>query len=335
MSTLPKRLQADLEPVYRGMLLTRSYTPLQGVDNMTGYPPGVSSHGDTWADAVADPSDPIAPLEHGDHMSVSTEERGRRILPMPILDNPDRSPNLNPDLAEAESRPVSPFRFLSRDPVLAEPQEHRPLDDTACPILGEVRGKDPERRGGVWSPPPGSAIAGPSGQHRSRSGNSHGDDESAGHGVVGWATPPDEPQPSVVPGPLKVNQKAREAFRARLREALEIVGDESKPLTLSSLASIVNEITDLDSRLALLEKKLDADRRSTRALIGTMARSEAAASERRMQDEVAGLRRQVNTWRLQVPVTAPPADAGRPRPTPPPATTPALAQASGRGFDYD
>jgi uncharacterized tellurite resistance protein B-like protein len=132
-----------------------------------------------------------------------------------------------------------------------------------------------------------------------------------------------------------VNQKAREAFRARLREALEIVGDESKPLTLSSLASIVNEITDLDSRLALLEKKLDADRRSTRALIGTMARSEAAASERRMQDEVAGLRRQVNTWRLQVPVTAPPADAGRPRPTPPPATTPALAQASGRGFDYD
>jgi hypothetical protein len=263
MPTLPTHLEADLESVYRPLLLTLAHLPIQGVDTMIGYPQPKMQVESTWSAAELDPADPIAPLEHDDAVSDTSEALGRRIMPMPELANPDGSPDLAPDLADAASRPVSPLRFIG--PGFRERAE----------------------------------IS--SSRSDSSRGSFHDPEEFRRSADIDR-----DPEEKPVAGPIKIGQVSRERFRTRLREALEIVADESKPLTLGSLVTVVEEITELDARLSAMEQALEADRRSTRYIIGMTARSEAAASETRMRAEVAQLRSQVNTWRAQVPVPVDP-----------------------------
>jgi len=143
-------------------------------------------------------------------------------------------------------------------------------------------------------------------------------------------------------GPLKIDQERKDKFRARLRDALSALEDDTKPLTVSSLYTMVDEITTLDSRLSLLEKKLEADRRAAQYLIKTTAKSEAAASEARWTHEMADVRKLVDTWKAQLgtPTVAPRAPPPQPplpatltlpqSPTAPPAFVPRRPPA--RGF---
>lgn len=270
MPTLPSHLEADLEDTYKRFLLSRRHFPAQGIDNMGGYPPALATVDTTYSVAEPDPADPVSSLEHDDAVSLESEPFGRRILPMPQLDRPDGPANLTPNLAEAESRPVSP--------------------------LGPIRG-------GTWAQLAGLGEA--------------SDHESVASEVVQFRRSADVDacnEEKAVPGPLKIDQVSRENFRRRLREALEIVCDETKPLTLGSLTTVVEEIAELDARLSKMEQALESDRRATRYVIETTARSEAAASETRMRNEVTQLRRQIDTWRNQVPAPQP-ALGGPPLPT--------------------
>lgn len=275
MPTLPSHLEADLESVYTPLLLTTPHVPIQGVDNMAGYPPALVGQETTWSASDPDPADPTAHLEHDDNVSVEDNAEGRRIMPMPELFNPGGPATLKPNLAEAESRPISPLLPARLPPT--DPSEG-----------------DPELPSGPRSDAPS---------------------EASGVSARRTADLDANPEEKPVPGPLKVDPTMREKYRRRLREALEIVGDESKPLTLGSLVTVVEEIAELDARMRAMEQALAADRHSTRYLIGKTAQSEAAASETRMRAEVATLRQQVDTWRNQVPTPAQPPEINNPAQT--------------------
>jgi len=317
MSQLPAHLNGNLAPKFQELRLSRPYTLLKGVDTMTGYPPAETVDESGWSAHENDPQDPVSGLEHDDAPEVDLDGAPQVVIPLPVLDNPEGEADLRPDLAGVESRPPSPLIKMGA----SGPNPGPPKNEARLPVPVGDGPPDAPTDGG----PP---VAGPSGAPRSWGSESSSDDGRST--IVG----PKEagPSGSMVPGPLKIDPKARERFRKRLVTALELVTDESKPLTISSLQTIVDEITELDQRLDLLERQLNADRESTRYLITTQAKSESAASEARIRRDLIDLRTQVDMWRGQVRPTAAPAQIQPAVEGPRDPAVPARARAVKKGF---